>query len=251
MRAKDAWKAMRDLPILDYANAFGATKTLILAPHPDDESLGCGGMIAEACARGLHPRIVVLTDGSMSHPHSSSYPARRLSGLRERELLDATALLGVPAEEVFFMRYVDTQAPRSGADLQEAANALAQLIRSSECASVVVSWEHDPHCDHAAAAAIAAVACRATGTRLLAYPIWGWRLPPEMLIDTAPICGFQLDISQHVHRKRQAILAHASQYAGIINDDPEGFQLPADFIEHFLAAPEVYIEVGNQAATPV
>ena len=57
---------------------------LILAPHPDDESLGCGGLIAESCARGQPPLLVVLTDGAGSHPHSCEYPPSRLRDVREQ-----------------------------------------------------------------------------------------------------------------------------------------------------------------------
>jgi LmbE family N-acetylglucosaminyl deacetylase len=243
MQAADALAQMRVLPMKDFAAAFGAEPVLILAPHPDDESLGCGGLIAEACRQGQPPFIVILTDGSQSHPNSREYPAERLRALREAEAQSAIAELGMPPERLVFLRYPDSAAPCEGKRLDEAAERLADLITRWRCKVVAVSWRHDPHCDHAAAAAIAEAACRRTGARLLAYPVWGWTLSPEAEIDTAAITGFRLDVTRHLPAKRAAIAAHRSQYAGIITDDPEGFQLPPDFIDAFLVPTETFIDV--------
>lgn len=46
----------------------------VLAPHPDDESLGCGGALAAAVESGQDVTVVALTDGSGSHPKSKEFP---------------------------------------------------------------------------------------------------------------------------------------------------------------------------------
>ena len=242
MLARQALAAMAALPILPFEAKFGAAPLLILAPHPDDESLGCGGLIAEACARGQPPTVAVLTDGTMSHPNSRAYPSDRLRMVREAEAVAATALLGLPRDRLSFLGYRDTQAPCEGATLQQAADRLAQLIEAGGCDTVVTSWQHDPHCDHEAAAAIARLACDMTGARLLAYPVWGLTLPPDQAIDQNAIEGFRLDVTRHVKRKRAAILAHQSQYAGLIEDDPGGFQMQPGFMALFLSGSEVFLE---------
>jgi LmbE family N-acetylglucosaminyl deacetylase len=242
MRAGDALAAMGRLPMMDFGAGFGDAAVLILAPHPDDESLGCGGLIAEACRRGLPPVVAVLTDGVMSHPHSQRYPRRRMRDLREQEAQEAVALLGLPSSHIIFMRCPDTAAPARGPALQQIAARLAELAVANRCGTVVASWEHDPHCDHLAAARIARRACRMTGARLLAYPVWGRILPPGQLIAQQPVRGFRLDIRRHLGCKRAAIMAHRSQYAGLIDDDPGGFQLAAGFIEQFLTGEEVFLE---------
>ncbi len=243
MRAVTALAEMRLLPIQNYQDAFGTQTVLILAPHPDDESLGCGGLIAEACARGVPPVVTILTDGSRSHPNSLSFPPQRLRSLRRAEVGVALSCLGAPRERLAFLDYRDGAAPAEGAPMAEAAERLARLITAQECQTVLVSWRHDPHCDHLAAACIAEAACRLTGARLLAYPVWGWTLPPETVLDCAPITGFRLDVAAHIAAKRAAIESHRSQYAGIITDDPGGFQMAPGFIEMFLAPTETYIDV--------
>ena len=68
-------------------------RTVVLAPHPDDESLGCGGLLARLAAHGVPARVVVVTDGAQSHPGSAAYPPERLRALREAEARAAVAAL--------------------------------------------------------------------------------------------------------------------------------------------------------------
>ena len=242
MLVKQALEEMAVLPVRPFTAAFGTAPILVLAPHPDDESLGCGGMIAEACENGQPPLVVVLTDGTMSHPNSRQYPRERLRQVREEEAAEATRRLGLPQERLRFLRYPDTLAPTQGATLQHAAATVASLIRTAGCETVVTSWRLDPHCDHLAAYVIASLACQMSDVRLRAYPVWGLTLPPDDVLDLAELAGFRLDISRHLLRKRAAIMAHRSQYAGLIDDDPEGFQMQPSFIELFLGGAEVFLD---------
>src|SRR5690606_38092378 len=46
---------------------------LVIAPHPDDETLGCGGVIALATCRNVRVHTVFVTDGGASHPNSAEW----------------------------------------------------------------------------------------------------------------------------------------------------------------------------------
>ena len=83
IRAADALRCMANLPFGTVAAVTGNAPMLILAPHPDDETLGCGGLIAAASAAGHPPFVLVLTDGTGSHPNSRSYPPGSLSVSRK------------------------------------------------------------------------------------------------------------------------------------------------------------------------
>ena len=163
MQARTAIAHMRALPLQSFSEAFGDRPILILAPHPDDESLGCGGLIAEACRVGWPPVVAILTDGSRSHPNSRAYPAERLRALREQETQEAMAELGLPPERLAFLGYADTRAPHRGEALVNAAKRVCALVDAWGCSIIATSWRHDPHCDHAAAAAIGAAASKVTG----------------------------------------------------------------------------------------
>jgi LmbE family N-acetylglucosaminyl deacetylase len=209
------------LPEAGLSALLGGRPALILAPHPDDESLGCGGLIAAACAAGLPPAVVILTDGAASHPDSTSHPPASLAALREAEAREALSILGLPRENLLFLREPDTKLAAHGALI----NRLASIAAEQKSGIVIGPWAADPHCDHEAAAAIAeAVAIRA-GLRLLSYPVWGW------LREAAPpATGWRLNISAQLDVKRRAIAAHASQYGKVILDSPGGFSLPQNLL---------------------
>ena len=96
MRMEAVRQAWNDLPLVGIDTILQGRVPLILAPHPDDESLGCGGLIAQCCAAGTPPHVVILTDGCNSHPNSQTHPPERLRHLREEEAREALLLLGMP-----------------------------------------------------------------------------------------------------------------------------------------------------------
>jgi LmbE family N-acetylglucosaminyl deacetylase len=235
-------QAMRELPVRDLDAIVGAGTLLILAPHPDDESLGCGGLIAACCAAGRPPFVLVLTDGTGSHPRSRLYPPLRLKKARKAEARRAMAALGLGPSHFAFLGLPDTAAPHDGADFDRAGAAIAARARAIGCTTVAAPWQHDPHCDHLAAHRMAKTAAAQLGLRHVAYPIWGWTLPPGDALD-ATIAGGRLDIERHLPAKRRAIAAHKSQHGALITDDPTGFQLPRHLLTVFDQPFEVFLDV--------
>ncbi|MGU3493694.1 PIG-L deacetylase family protein [Xanthobacteraceae bacterium A53D] len=243
MRIADALSAMERLPVRTFSD-LGLHGLLVVAPHPDDESLGCGGLIAAARAAGVPVTVLVVSDGSGSHPNSLSHPPERLRGLREREAVEAVAHLGVTEDKVIFLRLPDRFVPFKGEDADRAVEMIVRTAREGTADTLFVTWLHDPHCDHEAAHALALRAARALGTvRLLAYPIWGLARPPEDRIPEDRIAGFRLDIRAHLEAKRRAVAAHSSQVSDLICDDPTGFRLSAQDLARFDGPTEIFLEV--------
>lgn len=220
------------LPEAGLGAVLGGRRALILAPHPDDESLGCGGLIAAACAAGLPPAVVILTDGAASHPHSTSHPPPRLAALREVEVREALTILGLPEKDVVLLREPDTKLAKQGAIVER----LVEIAQQENCGVVIGPWAGDPHCDHEAAAVIAEAVAIRGGLRLLSYPVWGW-----LREDAPPATGWRLDISAHLDVKRRAIAAHASQYGKVIMDSPGGFFLPENLLAIAARPYEVFL----------
>jgi LmbE family N-acetylglucosaminyl deacetylase len=230
MDLHEQWRA---LPTATLEEVAGSGTCLVLAPHPDDESLGCGGLIAACCAGGRPPVVAVLTDGSGSHPGSRAYPPERLAAIRKQEVTEAVGHLGMPVERLIFLGEKDTRAPREGAAFERVTRHLAAWLTAFDCCTIFVPWGHDPHVDHEAAALIGAAAARATNVRLLVYPVCGWTLLPDRRVPDHRVCGWRLEIGVHMAAKRRAIAAHASQYGALIDDDPAGFELPANLLSIF------------------
>src|ERR1700746_771451 len=96
-RLHHLWQA---LPVGTLTDVIGSKTCLVLAPHPDDESLGCGGLIAACCAAGRPPGVAILTDGCASHPGSCAYPPQRLAAIRKQEVTSAVGHLGLSIERL-------------------------------------------------------------------------------------------------------------------------------------------------------
>ncbi len=243
MRVADFLAAADRLPVADLSTLVGSGGLVVVAPHPDDESLGCGGLMAEARAQGRPVRLVVVSDGCGSHTHSKLYPPERLRSLREAETLEAVALLGLGPSDVRFLRLPDAHVPSAGPQAEAAAEAVAEAARDCGAGAVFVTWRHDPHCDHRASAEIARLARPRLGAaRLYEYPVWGWTLPPETDVGSAPE-GFRLDVSAHRAAKTRAVHAHASQTTDLIADDPTGFRLEPAMIERLCGPFERFVTV--------
>ncbi len=245
--AAQAFEAMTALPVMPLEAVTGGKPALILAPHADDESLGCGGLIAAASAAGHPPFVLILTDGTGSHPNSRAYLPPRLKELREQEALAAVSILGLPSGRLGFLGLRDTAAPMEGDGFDAAVAAILSFAERTGAASILSPWQHDPHCDHLAAHLMASAAVARCRLRHLAYPIWGWTLPSDTRLPGPVPRGMRLDITDHLPAKRRAIAAHASQYGGLIQDDPDGFQLPPNLLDIFNRPYETFLTLHEPA----
>ena len=235
------------LPLRPPSAVASLGRVLVVAPHPDDESLGCGGLLALLAAAGQEPQVVFVTDGAGSHPNSAAYPPERLRAIREAEAVEALGRLGVPERSAHFLRHPDSALPLPGSEaFADAAQEVLAHLRRLCPDTVLVAWRRDPHCDHEDAWRLFHAAARQLEAekrpRWIEYPVWAWK---HASTDRAPCQGdgraWRLDVSGVLDRKRDAIDAHRSQL-GLITDDPDGFTLPDDFLPLFLRPWELFIE---------
>jgi LmbE family N-acetylglucosaminyl deacetylase len=243
MRVGEVLDAAHSFPFRPLGEMLEDQPFIVIAPHPDDESLACGGLIADACEQGLHAKVVIVSDGAGSHTNSKTYPPDRLSALREDEAKQAGAELGLKPEDMLFLRLPDRFVPHQGEEAEPAIEAIADCAREIRAGSLFVSWRHDPHCDHEASYRIAREVQRRVGrVRLFEYVVWGHTLPPSTEVD--PIrSGFRISIDHEaMERKRLAIAAHRSQTTALIDDDPGGFLFSQIDLAHFDLPYEFFLE---------
>jgi LmbE family N-acetylglucosaminyl deacetylase len=240
--AGELLEAAQSFPVSSLRQRLGEGGLVVVAPHPDDESLGCGGLIAEASAEGRRIRVIVVSDGTGSHPASKAYPKARLRDLRENEARQAVTELGLdPDKDIEFLRMPDRFVPGDGPFAERAIERIVASSREVEAAALFVSWRHDPHCDHQASYRLTRTAqSRLTAVKLLEYTIWGAALPPATPVE--PAGGFRLEIGRHLGRKRRAIDAHRSQTTDLIADDPNGFRLTGTDLARFALVHEFFFE---------
>jgi LmbE family N-acetylglucosaminyl deacetylase len=216
-------------------------RVLVVAPHPDDESIGSGGLIALLVKRGVEINIVFITDGDASHPNSSSHPPERLARLRRSEANAALAILGVDDSHSRFCHLRDRFVPTEGSSgFAEAVESACSFLKSLRPATLVIPSIEDAHGDHQAASAIwREAAGRGAGLppRILEYLIWPRSDEADHFAST-----LLLDIAAVLPLKQRAIEAHRSQHGLIVTDDPDGFVLPAGLLARAEAPYETFFE---------
>jgi LmbE family N-acetylglucosaminyl deacetylase len=194
--------------------------------------------------------VLILTDGSGSHPNSRAWPPERIAALRADETRQAMRALGVPEEHVGFVGLPDGRAPLRGARLRSTARLIAQHARERDVGTICTTWIGDPHRDHRAAYRIASLAAREIGARMFCYPVWGWMLPNTAWVEPTPEHAARVNIAPYLAAKRQAIACHRSQAGDLIADDPSAFRMSPEFLANFLRPYEVFIEIaaGGESA---
>ena len=238
--------APENLPLLAAETVKDWGATLVIAPHPDDESLGCGGAIALLRCFDCEVTVLVMSDGTLSHPNSKKFPATVLRALREKEILAALKILGVSAEKTTFLRYRDRSVPsENSADFGVAVETCQRYLGKHSPDTILLPWRRDPHPDHVASNQIIRASTARSGERvkLVEYPIWLWELATTAdAPQKGEARGWRLDIKSVSEQKQRAIAAHQSQISDLIDDDPEGFRLSPDILANFAATWEIYLE---------
>ncbi|WOD40235.1 PIG-L deacetylase family protein [Nodosilinea sp. E11] len=245
------FEAIAQLP-LGSLDDLPLAPVVVVAPHPDDETLGCGGAIAQLRSRGYPVQVLVVSDGANSHPRSQRYPAPRLRQVRQAETCQALALLRVKAEAVTFLGLPDGSVPPIdlAAGLAQASplaqTALEQCrayLHRVAPRTIFVPYQFDPHRDHRASWQLVqgAIAGLPQPPRLIEYPIWDWD-PRQRQPLGDRYRAWRLDIAPHLALKQQAIYCYRSQTTDLIDDDPTGFRLTPELIANFLHPWEIYLE---------
>jgi len=182
--------------------------TMVVAPHADDESLGCGGAIALLVDLGIEVSVAFVSDGTKSHPNSRRYPPDDLRALREGEAKAALAALGVDVAggRIAFFGLPDAAVPDIGSEgFGAAVDRAAAFCREQRPATLLLPWRRDPHRDHRASRSIflAAATSLAHPPRVLEYPIWAYEAAdPADLPGWDEVVARRLDVAGVLPRKR-------------------------------------------------
>ncbi|PPV07519.1 hypothetical protein XBLMG947_1682 [Xanthomonas bromi] len=167
------WNASRQLnalPTTTIEQLLGnARRLVVVSPHPDDEVLGCGGLLAMAIESGRDVLIASVTDGEAAYRHEDAWPPARLAAARQHELRDALSCLGIDSANVVRLDMGDGQV-RAGVIALGAR--LADLLEPTD--AVLVTYARDGHPDHEACADAATNAGASCAARLIQFPVWAW-----------------------------------------------------------------------------
>jgi LmbE family N-acetylglucosaminyl deacetylase len=225
-------------------------RALIVAPHPDDESLGCGGLLALLAQQKCEVMVLFVTDGGASHRHSRLWPRQRLAALRRAEAAAALAELGLGNAQREFLNLRDADMPMPASkEWRSAVARVTQIVERMRPELVVLPWRRDPHCDHRASWQLMDHTMGgAFRPIMLEYAVW---LDEIGAPDDHPRPGeaqmVAVDIAQTAAAKKRAVALHLSQTTALIEDDPDGFCLSRTTIERLTGPVERYWQVHDAA----
>ena len=145
-------------------------KIVVFAPHPDDETVGCGGTIAKRVSQGYDVLIVVMTDGKNAFSEvlgiDSNPSPEELKAIRKEELKRAMKILGVPAENVIFLDFEDGKLIEN---VEKAEEIVTQILEENCPEEVYFPAKKDDHKDHQATNRIVRNSVRKLGLPTLEY----------------------------------------------------------------------------------
>jgi LmbE family N-acetylglucosaminyl deacetylase len=177
----------------------GAEKVVVLAPHMDDETIGCGGTLARHVLSGASITVVFLTDGAGGGAVDSDGRRDSLTAVRKREARTALSVLGI--ERLEFLDAPDGHlASADGA----VTSRLRKILIDGRFDLVYLPFFLEEHPDHRAASRVLIAALRDSGLDLqcMGYEVW---------TPLFPNCLVNIDAT--VERKREALGHYRTQLA--------------------------------------
>lgn len=236
----------------DATRLASAGSAIVIAPHPDDDVLGCGTTILRKRDRGERVLIVIVSDGS-DCARPSDISATEVASVRREEATRCAELLG--GSDIVFLDFVDGTLSEHVAGI---ANALSDLVATYDPVHVFAPRLDDVHADHIAVARAALVATATHACALWQYPVWGWRRWPltgnsrglrrgaEAICEVFFRQTVRVASAGYGERKIAAFRAHETQAAG-----REGWQtLPADLLEILFGRHEFFFPFTGARGKP-
>ena len=218
--SQDAWKnwsGLQDMPRFDIAKSFAPhQRVCIFAPHPDDEVLGCGGLLQQLAANGNPIVLIHVTNGTQSHPNSHVYSQEKLNIIRPQESVKALEVLSV-AHQVMTIELNLTDG-NVFAQQDQFHQKLSTITQPNDI--LITPFMHDGHPDHEATGQV--VVSFAKQHHLACYQVliwaWHWAKPADSRIPWH--CAMRVDLTtEQLQCKIKAIACFESQ---ITADDSTG-----------------------------
>ena len=231
--------ALAEVPLLAL-DAFvpSHARLVVVAPHPDDEVLACGGLLASHTGRSGSAAVIAVTDGEASHRGSKTWFGLDLAAERRAESGRGLSALCVPSDSITRLTMPDGAVGGYAGPLRE---TLGLLLKPDDV--VVTTWRLDGHPDHDAVGAATEAACADVGAICFQAPVWMWHWSrgADARVPWHRLRGFSLAPDASI-RKREALSMHVTQLTRRSEDegpvlDPLILERASRRVEYFFAPP--------------
>lgn len=211
-------------------------RIVVVAPHPDDEVIGCGGLIARLVGMGNAPQIVVLTGGEGSHAGCCKLSDKDIKDARRRLTRDALFILGVPNQNIHELDYPDGGISFGNKQTDE----LKKLINQIQPQTVFVPHWGEGWPDHVKTAEIVKSLTQ-PGTIIYEYCVWMWYYNVWRGLDWKNAAVLKMSPEEHVLKLR-AMDAYTKPLAPCGN--PWSGILPPIFLKAHRGRTELYFRTN-------
>jgi len=226
---------------------------VVFAPHPDDETLGCGGTIAKRLSEGYGISVVFLTDGrhSLTDFGITSRPTPfEMKELRREDAMRATKILGLKEKDLVFLDFEDKTLRKHEEVVQE---RIVEILKGMSPVEVFFPQAKEYNIDHRVTNVIIRRAIEKLDVHPIEYQyIIAWKFPLYLLVHIAKERMFELlmskvvpgdlihvDISKFLYLKQMAIKEYKSQIA-LLSDRQKRPALKNSSIKRFLKNQEKF-----------
>jgi LmbE family N-acetylglucosaminyl deacetylase len=219
----------------------------IIAPHPDDETFGTGGLIAQQISIGCQVKVVFLTSGEAAHQTCCSLSANEITRRRENISKDALSILGCDSRSVEYLRYPDGNLPNCNSkEFIGVSRRIAEIIEDWKPTCIFCPHPFEGWSDHIAAEELtrAAINKLSYQPQLYHYCVWFWySMPLKRVWHVDWQRARVLDIARQLPLKQHAFRLYLNSLAEC--GHPWVGTLPAQFLHAFQWDRELFFEVDS------
>jgi LmbE family N-acetylglucosaminyl deacetylase len=226
---------------------------IVFAPHPDDETLGCGGTIAKKLNEGYEVSVVFMTDGRHSLPEIGVFTgptSYEMKVIRREEAIRAMKILGLQENNLFFLDFEDKTLEKNKRLCQE---RIVEILKEISPVEIFFPQENEYNIDHRVTNIIIRRAIEELDLHLIEYQYAiAWSFPFYLLLHVIDegmfdrfISSFskrnliRVDISKFLPLKEMAIKEYSSQIT-LLSSGQKRPVLKRSFLKRFLKTEEKF-----------
>jgi LmbE family N-acetylglucosaminyl deacetylase len=208
---------------------------IVFAPHPDDETLACGGTIVKKIREGFDVYVVVMTDGRHSHDVTlglAEPSPETIAEIRATEFKEATRVLGVNPSNLILLGFEDGKLREH---MSEARERTVRILHEVCPVEIYVPHRDDANKDHRTTYEIVDGSVKEAHLRskTYEYSVWNGKIPhPELKV-------FVMDIHGELRRKMEAISKYKSQISKCFPKQEKAV-LSKEFVNMFRSETETF-----------
>ena len=237
-----AWQPTLDAAD-DLASPAAGDHLVVVAAHPDDETLGAGGLLALASSQGTQITVIVACDGEASHPTSPTHGPETLARLRRREVRAAVEEVA-PKADIVLLGLPDGRLAEHRAEITASIDEAG-----AGCTHLVTPWAGDGHPDHAACADAATRSVASLRAQHWQFPIWAWHWGDPNGAGFPALGRLRLD-AEAQQAKARALACHVSQHRALSDQPGDEPVIGPHVLDHFRRDVEMFVVPPGFARVP-